>query len=228
VKSYQVQGLLFVGICLVIGLILAIGSSLIRERPRTATANATQRADPPQASQPIYPSAQPATEDTLEPSPDYARDLSPEDQPPPLGTYPAQSARPDDSDARERAARLAYDYFAASSGDPTQALSYVSRTFAPWVQHYGVGRSREQILSAKARYMVRWPQRSYRIQPSSLSVACDDDGSSCVVSGIVDYSCASPERNAVSRGVTSFSLRLSREGDAFAITSESGEVLRRL
>jgi hypothetical protein len=228
VKPYQVQGLLFVGICLVIGLILAIGSSLIRERPRTATANVAQRTDPSQALQPSYPSAQPASRDTIAPSPDHSGGLASEDQLSPVGSYPAQPARSGDANAQERAAQLAYDYFAALSGDPAEALSYVSRTFAPWVQHYGVGRSREQILSAKARYMVRWPQRSYRIQPSSLSVACDDDGSGCTVSGIVDYSCASPERHAVSRGVTSFSLRLSREGDAFAITSESGEVLRRL
>lgn len=161
---------------------------------------------------------------TAMPEPAYSTDPYPEDDD--MAAEPAPSIP--SNELRERASRLVHDFFAATSGTSEEALAFVARSFAPTVRHYGSVRTREDLIREHDQYMARWPVRSYRIEPQSLSVSCDQSGATCLVSGLVDFDCASPERGAVSRGVSSFSLRLAMRPEGAMITSDDGTVVRRL
>jgi hypothetical protein len=226
VKPYHIQGLYFVGVCLTIGLLLAVGSGFGSRRVDEHSANQFQPAIRPEIPQSTY-AAQSASEDStisqMQPTPAQTGDGTGLAQ---LTSAPAHlDSGP--SYARDRATQFIQEYFAASSGNPADAMSYASRTYAPTVQFYGQTRSIEQILRVKSQYMSRWPERAYRIEPGTLSVSCDQAGSSCAVSGVVRFDCASPERGAASSGTASFELQLALEQGQIAVTSESGRVISR-
>jgi hypothetical protein len=225
-KPYHLQGLFFVGVCLMIGVLLAIGSGFGGRQAEVATANSTRPDIQPQPPQATYAASQPTPQESFNPQLQPATESAGDGRG--LAVLsPSEPQAGGGSDARSRAARFVYEYFAAAAGDPADAMTYASRTYAPTVQFYGQMKTVQQILAAKSQYMARWPQRSYRVEPTSVSTSCDEAGYNCVVGGIVIFECASPERGAVSRGTASFRLQLSLGQDQIAVTSEAGAVINR-
>ena len=96
----------------------------------------------------------------------------------------ARPARAQDVDGGTKAeaeqAIQAYLVIWSQNADVTQAA--VKRFYAPRALYYGHSLSRAQIFADKLAYIRRWPQRSYRELPGSLTTHCNGDRSLCRVS----------------------------------------------
>ena len=101
----------------------------------------------------------------------------------------------------QRASAFMGDYFRHLSSP--QVLEDFERDYAPYVSYYDKRVDRATLMRDKARFVHRWPQRSYRLREESLDVSCDTPDL-CMVTGLVDFECRSAERHAVSTGVARF------------------------
>ena len=127
----------------------------------------------------------------------------------------------------QRAIEFARQTFVIWSSDDATANTFVSHAYAPIVDFYGKPTRSQEIVSAKQAYMLRWPTRDYRLREGSTQTACDAGNAICTVSGIVDWSCGSPQRNAQSAGAATFLIRVNLSLSAGMIVAESGSVIGR-
>ncbi len=141
---------------------------------------------------------------------------------------PEQPADPSRGMALEdRARSFAAEYFAHWSETNAEALGYFADAYAEQVNFYGHAIGRRSLMSQKRDYVGRWPVRVYSARPDLLAVLCNAANRTCVVSGIVDWDCRSPERNARSVGAANFSLTVRLTADEVRIVAESGSVISR-
>jgi hypothetical protein len=94
------------------------------------------------------------------------------------------------------------------------------------VFYHGKVVSRQAVLLEKRQFAERWPQRSYKIRPHSMTVSCNSASETCRVQGIMDRELANPKANTTSRDVTNFDYSLTRTGEAFRIASETSSVTK--
>jgi len=118
-------------------------------------------------------------------------------------------------------------YVSFENEEPNKSLELVSTAYALQVLHFGKLKTRQEVLTDYASFIERWPSRKYNLKPGSLKVNCSADQSQCVADAVLDWETSSADRNAKSRGVTSWHLVLSRDGGAFAIAAIDGKVLDR-
>ncbi len=150
-------------------------------------------------------------------------------------TSPAEPTRPrspspasaGSSMLEQRATDFIGEYFRTWSSESTTANGFVVRAYAPTVQFYGKPTTSQAIVAAKQAYILRWPIRSYRLRAEANLTACEADGTTCTVSGIVDWECRSPQRNAQSSGIATFSFRVDMSSSRVTIVSETGSVIGR-
>jgi hypothetical protein len=105
-----------------------------------------------------------------------------------------------------------------------ETLRALDEVYGDTVLYHGKVIPRHAVLLDKLHFAERWPQRSYKIRPRSMSVACDADSEVCRVRGIMDRELANPKANAKARDVTSFEYSLARSGETFTIASETSSV----
>jgi hypothetical protein len=86
--------------------------------------------------------------------------------------------------------------------------------------------NRGAVMQEKARFVRRWPERSYRPRQNSITVSCiNEEDKLCLVTGLVDFECRSSERHAASNGVARFKAAIFFEGEEPRIVGEDSEVL---
>ena len=212
-KQYQAQGLTVVGICVAVGAILGfaflIGRAAVGSRESQVA-----------TSQPIAARASTAYQTPLPTEP-----MPPVPVPTPQYVEPTPPPVAPQSDLQERALRFASDYFETWSGSDADALAFIDQHYAPTVRFYGNLKSREEIASMKYAFVQRWPERSYRPDPSQMRIVCNEAQAACNVSGVVSYTSRSMERNAVSSGSATFEMGVQLRGGELQIFSENGRVL---
>ncbi len=98
-----------------------------------------------------------------------------------LVALPARAQEADDG-TKADAERAIQAYLAIWSQNASVTRAEVQRFYAPRALYYGHPFSRAQILADKLAYIRRWPQRSYRELPGSLTTHCNADRSLCRVS----------------------------------------------
>lgn len=97
--------------------------------------------------------------------------------------------------------------------------------FAPRVKYYKQGViSREAVLTAKAGYYKRWPQRRYELVKDSIKPAPGPDDTILVT---FRYSFEVSDAKETRRGIGVARLGIALTGNTFSIVSEDGEVERR-
>ncbi len=106
--------------------------------------------------------------------------VAPTDPSTPSPSFVAPTAQNSDSAAM---LDLLKGYFAAGSANNLDALM---AQYADTVQYYGKNASKALIYQEKARYIQRWPDRSYVVTPNSFTYVCQSDGS-CVTRAIVEW-----------------------------------------
>jgi hypothetical protein len=125
----------------------------------------------------------------------------------------------------EVAAQMMYNFNADWSLPNEQALAKVASYYASSVYFYGSYLSYSDVLKEKVTFAERWPVRNYRVDPSSVTVRCADDG--CLVDAVIEWSAASPTRGKKASGKSTWSLVLMEYDGRLLISSESGATLQR-
>jgi hypothetical protein len=98
---------------------------------------------------------------------------------------------------------------------------YVDKVF-----YHGKVIARQAVLLDKRLFAERWPQRSYKVRPHSMTVSCNAVTEACRVQGIMDRELANPKANTAARDVTNFDYSLTRSGEALRIASETSTVTK--
>jgi hypothetical protein len=142
---------------------------------------------------------------------------------------PAASRSSVDFELRRKTAIFLVNLYAGVSGPNDDVLEQASRNYAERVAYFDKPHTREQVLVELQRFDERWPIRSYRMQPSSLVIDCDERAMTCAANGLLDFDCRSLERSQRSSGVATFAyvLKFSSPSEPPAIVEESGEVKAR-
>jgi hypothetical protein len=112
-------------------------------------------------------------------------------------------------------------HWSAPNPEMLRALDelYVDKVF-----YHGKLTPRQAVLLEKRRFAERWPQRSYKIRPHSVTASCNAASEMCRVQGIMDRELANPAANTKSRDVTTFDYGISRSGEALKIAAETSSV----
>jgi hypothetical protein len=139
----------------------------------------------------------------------------------------AQVPERDLSTMRDLAADLANSYLRIWSSSDEGALSDVHEVYAPRVNFYGRVLDKRGITAEKMRFVRRWPIRRYSLRPGTTRVDCDQNKRACVVRTLIDWEAASPQRRAVSRGVSEFKLGVGFSGPQPLVVYEGGRVIAR-
>jgi hypothetical protein len=122
---------------------------------------------------------------------------------------------------------------ADDSDDNARQITFLAKlksVYSDTVAYYGRALPRDQVLADKAAFMLRWPQRDYRIRAGTLAVKCTAAGGgclSCSVSGTVDYNVRAAGRSTGGAAAFAYGLAVPPSGDAAMIVSETSKVLER-
>jgi hypothetical protein len=103
-------------------------------------------------------------------------------------------------------------------------LSSLDGLYADSVLYYGKSTSRQEVLLRKRHFADRWSQRTYQIQPGSLSATCAEAGKTCRVRGALSWKFYDPKTANASHGLGSFECRIALEGKAPQIAAETSTV----
>jgi curved DNA-binding protein CbpA len=137
----------------------------------------------------------------------------------------AESSRaPSSNTLQERAADFISAQISGWSAANATDLASFANAYADQVLYYGSLKSRRAVLVDKRSLLERWPERSYEVQPDSITVQCAADV--CKVSGLIDWQTRSPRRAASASGIARFEYQIILSGDAFSILSERSSVIR--
>ena len=147
--------------------------------------------------------------------------------------HPQQSAKEDvevsgapSSDALERrAASFVTAQVSGWSSANAIDLASLASVYADEILYYGSRKSRQAVLLDKRRLLERWPERSYHVQPGSITVQCV--ANVCKVGGMTDWQTRSAPRATAASGTAHFEYEVALSGDAFSILSEDSSVVRR-
>jgi hypothetical protein len=102
-----------------------------------------------------------------------------------------------------------------------EILSSLDGLYADSVLYYGKSTSRQGVLLRKRRFADRWSQRTYQIQPGSLSASCAGAGKTCRVRGVLSWKFYDPKTANTSHGLGSFEYKIALEGKAPQIAAET-------
>jgi hypothetical protein len=128
---------------------------------------------------------------------------------------------------RDASADLANTYLRIWSSSAHGALADVHEVYAPRVNFYGRVLDKRGITAEKMHFVRRWPIRRYSLRPGTTHVDCNAPRRACVVKTLIDWEAASPQRGAVSRGVSRFELGIGFAGSRPQVVYEGGRVVGR-
>lgn len=119
-------------------------------------------------------------------------------------------------------------YFGNWSANNTTSMAYVTNIYADTVDFYGAETPRQTIIDLKRKFVERWPERIYAVRPNSVRIDCDQQTSTCVVAGLVDWDCRNASRAARSSGLASFTVKVAFSQSGVAqVIGEAGSVVSR-
>jgi hypothetical protein len=150
--------------------------------------------------------------------------LPPPDAPPPSDSSVVAASLEPQTSLTGRATGLVMSLAARWSGPNAEALGALDGLYVDKVFYHGKLTPRQEVLTEKRRFAERWPQRSYKIRPHSVSATCNATSEMCRVQGIMDRELANPATNTKTRDIASFDYSLARSGDALKITAETSSV----
>ena len=137
---------------------------------------------------------------------------------------PVPLARPSPS-VEQTVAGWIQDYYTfwSKSG---RSIAGLDAFYSLTVNFYGGDVPKSKILAEKAKFVERWPVRSFAIKPGTLSVACDRASSECTARGVVEWDVSSQDRLERSVGAANFIITVTA-GGKLAIKSETGSIISR-
>jgi hypothetical protein len=112
------------------------------------------------------------------------------------------------------------------SAPNAETLRGLDQLYGDKVFYHGKVVSRQAVLADKHHFAERWPQRSYKIRPHTMTASCNATTNTCRVQGIMERELANPATDAKSQDVATFDISFTRAGDAFKITTETSSVTK--
>lgn len=146
-------------------------------------------------------------------------------QPQPVSVPPQPAPPPPSLESMAR--NFSIEYMQQSGANSTDLLNFTRRVYAASVMYFNERLSNEQIVEVQRKFVVSWPQRSYRPKLETQLIKCDNAASTCQITGRLDFSDSNPQNFKVSAGVADYELTVvfGREGPK--IIEENGHVLSR-
>ena len=126
-----------------------------------------------------------------------------------------------DESPERRATDFVRSLLAHWSRPGSEALPMLEGLYADTVVYQGKSSPKSEVLRSKRRVTVRWTERSYTIQPGSLSATCARSGTTCRVKGVVNWKLANAKTADRARGASTFEYRVALAGEAPQITAEA-------
>jgi hypothetical protein len=102
-----------------------------------------------------------------------------------------------------------------------EALPMIEGLYAETVVFQGKSTPKHDVLSSKRRVAERWSERSYTIQPGSLSATCARTGATCRVKGVMSWKLHDAKTANRIRGTSTIEYRVALAGDAPRIVAEA-------
>jgi hypothetical protein len=103
-------------------------------------------------------------------------------------------------------------------------LGTLDALYADKVFYHGKLAPRQAIVLEKRQFAERWPQRSYKIRPHSVTASCNAATEMCRVQGVMERELSNPATNTKSRDVASFDYSIARAGEVLKIAAETSSV----
>jgi len=125
-----------------------------------------------------------------------------------------------------RAAELSRAYLAVWSSNEATTLPRLKQVYAPQVRFYGRVLNHSGLLSEKRRFMKRWPVRRYALVPETVRVSCAAQGSTCTVTGLIQWKAENRARRAAAQGFSRFSQTFDFSLAKPMVVAETGSVLK--
>jgi hypothetical protein len=117
-------------------------------------------------------------------------------------------------------------YFETWSKPNAEALAFAESIYPTHLNYYGRLVDVASVMDQKRAFVERWPSRTYKIRDRSITVECNSVTTVCIVSGVVDWTCANPQQRASAKGVASFTLKLSMVAEGrTVIIDENGKLV---
>jgi hypothetical protein len=134
------------------------------------------------------------------------------------------SQEPPQTSLAGRATGLVLTLAARWSEPNAETLRALDELYVDKVFYHGKLTARQAILLEKRRFAERWPQRSYKVRPRSVTASCNAASEMCRVQGIMDRELANPATNTKSRDVASFDYSVARSAEGLKIAAETSSV----
>ena len=94
---------------------------------------------------------------------------------------PEQNGLVQNNDVVARARTFVLQVEERWSRDGPPSPDWLASIYAAEIDYYGKRRPRQLVVAEKQAFAAKWPRRSYRLQPGSMTARCD--AASCVVKG---------------------------------------------
>jgi hypothetical protein len=128
--------------------------------------------------------------------------------------------------SRQKAMEFIGGYFDHWSDLDSRAMEFIEDLYADSVDFYGKPTTRPAIVDVKQKFVERWPIRVYTVRPDSIRIACDPNGTDCVIEGLVDWECLNPRRGMRSVGLSDFVIGATfTSSGSVTVYREAGKVL---
>jgi hypothetical protein len=150
--------------------------------------------------------------------------LPPPDAAQPADPNAAASLEQPPSSLAGRATSLVLALAAHWSEPNAETLRALDDLYVDKVFYHGKITTRQAVLQEKRRFAERWPQRSYKIRPHSVTASCNAASEMCRVQGIMERELANPATNTKSQDVASFDYSVTRAGEGLKIAAETSSV----
>jgi hypothetical protein len=109
----------------------------------------------------------------------------------------------------------------------SEALPAIEPLYAETVVYHGKSTPRDAVLRSKRRIADRWSERSYTIQPGSLTATCAKTGATCRVKGVMSWKLNDGKKANRSYGVSSIEYRVALTDGEPRIVAEARSVHER-
>jgi hypothetical protein len=150
--------------------------------------------------------------------------LPPPNAAPPSDPNAAAGREPPQTSLAGRATGLVQSLAARWSEPNAETLRALDELYVDKVFYHGKLTPRQAVLLDKRRFAERWPQRSYKVRPHSVTANCNAASETCRVQGIIDRELANPATNTKSQDVTNVDFSVTRSGEALKIAAETSSV----
>ena len=114
-------------------------------------------------------------------------------------------------------------YFDTWSSNEQTSLNFVNNAYSNVVDFYGTRVTNDEVIRQKVAFVKRWPVRAYKERSNTTVIQCNQVNKICSISGLVDWSAQSNERNAKSWGFSSYELVLDLADVAIRVIKENGK-----